>query len=84
MIALKKNTVEKPHSYIKEYADRIQRGEIVACTHIKQGIQRFLDDFKDPSLRIDLDESAKRIRFIEFQSTLPAWGATHRSKMASM
>lgn len=70
MIALKKNTVEKPHSYIKEYADRIQRGEIVACTHIKQGIQRFLDDFKDPSLRIDLDESAKRIRFIENECKL--------------
>ena len=30
MIALKKNTVEKPHSYIKEYADRGLRGEIVA------------------------------------------------------
>lgn len=70
MIALKKNTAEKPHSYIKEYADRIQRGEIVACTHIKQGIQRFLDDFKDPSLRIDLDESAKRIRFIENECKL--------------
>ena len=70
MIALKKNTVEKPHSYIKEYADRIQRGEIVACTHIKQGIQRFLDDFKDSSLRIDLDESAKRIRFIENECKL--------------
>ena len=70
MIALKKNTAEKPHSYIKEYADRIQSGEIVACTHIKQGIQRFLDDFKDPSLRIDLDESAKRIRFIENECKL--------------
>ena len=70
MIALKKNTAEKPHSYIKEYADRIQRGEIVACTHIKQGIQRFLNDFKDPSLRIDLDESAKRIRFIENECKL--------------
>lgn len=70
MTALKKNTAEKPHSYIKEYADRIQSGEIVACTHIKQGIQRFLDDFKDPALRIDLDESAKRIRFIENECKL--------------
>ena len=35
----------KPHSYIKEYADRIRSGEIVAGSRLKQGIRRFLDDF---------------------------------------
>lgn len=70
MTALKKNTADAPHSYIKEYYDRIWNGEILACTHIKQGLERFLADFEDKSLRIDLDDSAKRIRFIENECKL--------------
>ena len=68
-MTLSESTV-KPHSYIKEYADRIRSGEIVAGSRLKQGIRRFLDDFEDPSLRICLEDSAKRIRFIETECKL--------------
>lgn len=57
-------------SYLHLYAEKIKSGQIVAGTHIKQGIRRFLDDFDDPELRIDLSESDKRIRFIEHECKL--------------
>lgn len=57
-------------SYLHIYADKIKRGEIIASRHIKQGLQRFLDDFADSNLRIDLADSYKRIRFIETQCKL--------------
>lgn len=57
-------------SYLHLYAEKIKSGKIVAGTHIKQGIRRFLDDFDDPELRIDLSESDKRIRFIENECKL--------------
>ena len=69
MTNLKANT-DKPHSYIKEYAARIKSGEIVAGRRLIQGIRRFLDDFDDPSLRIDLEDSQKRIHFIENECKL--------------
>lgn len=57
-------------SYLHLYAEKIKSGQIVAGTHIKQGIRRFLDDFDDPELRIDLSESDKRIRFVEHECKL--------------
>lgn len=57
-------------SYLHLYAEKIKSGHIVAGTHIKQGIRRFLNDFDDPELRIDLSESDKRIRFIEHECKL--------------
>lgn len=57
-------------SYLHIYADKIRSDEITACRHIKQGLQRFLDDFDNKDLRIDLKESYKRIRFIETQCKL--------------
>ncbi len=57
-------------SYLHLYAEKIKSGQIVAGTHIKQGIRRFLDDFDNPELRIDLSESDKRIRFIENECKL--------------
>ena len=57
-------------SYLYLYAEKIKSGQIVAGTHIKQGIRRFLDDFDNPELRIDLSESDKRIRFIEHECKL--------------
>ena len=57
-------------SYLHLYAEKIKSGQIVAGTHIKQGIRRFLDDFDNPELRIDLSESDKRIRFIEHECRL--------------
>ncbi len=57
-------------SYLHLYAEKIKSGQIIAGTHIKQGIRRFLDDFDNPELRIDLSESDKRIRFIENECKL--------------
>ena len=57
-------------SYLHLYAEKIKSGQIVAGTRIKQGIRRFLDDFENPELRIDLSESDKRIRFIEHECKL--------------
>lgn len=57
-------------SYLHLYAEKIKNGQIIAGTHIKQGIRRFLDDFDNPELRIDLSESDKRIRFIEHECKL--------------
>lgn len=57
-------------SYLHLYAEKIKGGQIIAGTHIKQGIRRFLDDFDNPELRIDLSESDKRIRFIEHECKL--------------
>lgn len=57
-------------SYLHLYAEKIKSGQIVAGTHIKQGIRRFLDDFDNPELRIDLSESDRRIRFIEHECKL--------------
>lgn len=57
-------------SYLHLYAEKIKSGQIVAGTHIKQGIRRFLDDFDNPELRIDLSESDKRLRFIENECKL--------------
>lgn len=57
-------------SYLHLYAEKIKSGQIIAGTHIKRGIRRFLDDFDNPELRIDLSESDKRIRFIEHECKL--------------
>ena len=57
-------------SYLHLYDEKIKSGQIVAGTHIKQGIRRFLDDFDNHELRIDLSESDKRIRFIEHECKL--------------
>lgn len=57
-------------SYLHLYAEKIKSGQIIAGTHIKQGIRRFLNDFDNPELRIDLSESDKRIRFIEHECKL--------------
>lgn len=57
-------------SYLHLYAEKIKSGQIIAGTHIKQGIRRFLDDFDNPELRMRLSESDKRIRFIEHECKL--------------
>lgn len=57
-------------SYIHIYADKIRNGDIIVGRYIKQGLRRFLDDFENPELKIDLAESNKRIRFIQNECKL--------------
>ena len=54
-------------SYLHLYAEQIRSGKIIAGQRIKQAVRRFLKDFDDPELRIELSESDKRIRFIEHE-----------------
>lgn len=57
-------------SYLHLYAEQIRSGKIIAGKRIKQAVRRFLKDFDDPELRIELSESDKRIRFIEHECKL--------------
>lgn len=57
-------------SYLHLYAEQIRSGKIIAGQRIKQAVRRFLKDFDDPELRIELSESNKRIRFIEHECKL--------------
>ena len=57
-------------SYVHLYAEQIRSGKIIAGQRIKQAVRRFLKDFDDPELRIELSESDKRIRFIEHECKL--------------
>lgn len=57
-------------SYLHLYAEQIRSGKIIAGQRIKQAVRRFLKDFDDPELRIELSESDKRIRFIERECKL--------------
>ncbi len=57
-------------SYLHLYAEQIRSGKIIAGQRIKQAVRRFLKDFDDPELRIELSESDKRIRFIEHECKL--------------
>lgn len=70
-------------SYLHLYWNKIQSGEIIAGRHIKQGVQRFLDDFGNPNVRVNLAESNRRIRFIEHECKLyEAPFAGHPFKLA--
>lgn len=57
-------------SYLHLYDQKIRSGEIIVGHHIKQGIRRFLNDFENQELRIDLSDSDKRIRFIQNECKL--------------
>lgn len=57
-------------SYLHLYAEQIRSGKIIAGQRIKQAVRRFLKDFDNPELRIELSESDKRIRFIEHECKL--------------
>lgn len=53
------------NSYIRAYWDDIQAGRAVVGYYVKQQMKLLLADLENPQLKIDFDESEKRIRFIE-------------------
>lgn len=76
---MKKNSVSKttnkpllaPYpSWIHIYWNKIQAGEIIACRHIKQNLERLLADFENPDVLIDLAASNRRISFIQNECKL--------------
>ena len=57
-------------SWIYIYWHKICAGEILVGRRIKQNMQRLLADFEDPDVHIDLEDSDKRIRFIQNECKL--------------
>lgn len=64
-------------TYIEEYYDLIQRGEIVAGYWIKAELKNLIEDLKDPRYIYDTTQAHKRIAFQEnfcLQSKQPYYG----------
>ena len=57
-------------SWIHIYWQKICAGEILVGQRIKQNLRRLLADFEDPDVHIDLEDSDKRIRFIQNECKL--------------
>ena len=57
-------------SWIYIYWQKIWAGEILVGRRIKQNMHRLLADFEDPDVHIDLEDSDKRIRFIQNECKL--------------
>lgn len=52
-------------SYIREYWEDIQSGRAIVGYYVKRQIKMLIEDLENPALKIDFNESEKRIRFIE-------------------
>lgn len=54
-------------NYIREYWNKIQSGEIVACKRLKQQYQKLIDELDNPKAPwvFDLEKASKPIEFIE-------------------
>lgn len=52
-------------SYIRAYWDDIQSGRAIVGYYVRQQMKMLLADLENPQLKIDFDDSEKRIRFIE-------------------
>lgn len=53
------------HSFLIEYANKIQSGEIPACWWIKLQYKLLLEDVEKPDEIFDVEEAHKRIKFVE-------------------
>ena len=52
-------------SYIRAYWDDIQSGRAIVGYYVKRQMKMLLADLENPQLKIDFNDSEKRIRFIE-------------------
>ena len=52
-------------SYIRAYWEDIQSGRAIVGYYVRQQMKMLLADLENPQLKIDFDDSEKRIRFIE-------------------
>ena len=52
-------------SYIRAYWNDIQSGAAIVGYYVHRQMEMLMDDLENPELQIDLEESEKRIRFIE-------------------
>lgn len=61
---------EYPESFLREYIDKCQRGEITVGHEMRQEFQILLDNFNHPDITFDLADAQKRIKFIESKCKL--------------
>lgn len=52
-------------SYLQEYSDEINKGNIIVGYWIKKEVENLINDLKDPRYIFDTKDAHKRIRFIE-------------------
>lgn len=58
-------TAQEEHSWIREYWQGIESGEIIVGYYVREQVARLVSELDNPDYRIDLHESQKRINFIE-------------------
>jgi len=55
------------HLWLLEYIGKCKSGEIIIGHELMQQLDMLLDNFKDPSIKIEFEDAHKRIKFIETQ-----------------
>lgn len=58
------------NSYLWEYIERVESGEIIVGLEIKQQLTMLKAHFSDPSIQVNLEPAHKRIKFIETKCKL--------------
>lgn len=53
------------HSWLLEYISKCKLGEITVGHELMMEFDRILEDFNDPSIKVEFEDAEKRIRFIE-------------------
>ena len=53
------------HSWLLEYISKCKLGEIIVGHELMMEFDRILKDFNDPSIKVELEDAHKRIKFIE-------------------
>ena len=53
------------HSWLLEYISKCRLGEIIVGHEIQMEFDRILEDFNDPSIKVEFEDAHKRIKFIE-------------------
>ena len=56
---------QQEHSWIREYWQGIESGEIIVGYYVREQVSRLVSELDNPTYKIDLHESQKRINFIE-------------------
>ena len=57
--------MSEEHSWIREYWQGIESGDIIVGYYVRVQMERLVSELDNPAYKIDLQESQKRINFIE-------------------
>ena len=52
-------------TYLEQYHDMIQKGEVIVGYWIRREIENLIEDLNDPAYIYDTTEAHKRIKFME-------------------